>query len=127
MNMNILRKATDAQLIFLRNSGASFKVVLADGEVVVHDPNNLIEPKAKVKGKRSPPRNPGVSRGEPSAYVMPFLKVLEPGQTATIPCKYHIETMRSVVCNHARILWGSKNYMTEFDETRENIVVLRVN
>jgi len=127
MNMNILRKATDAQLTFLRNSGASFKVVLADGEIVVHDPKNLIEPKAKVKGKRSPPRNPGVGHGEPSAYVTPFLKDLEPGQTATIPCKYHIETMRSVACNNARILWGSGNYMTEFDEKRENITVLRVN
>jgi hypothetical protein len=127
MNMNILRKATDAQLIFLRNSGASFKVILADGEVVVHDPNGLIEPKAKPKKKRGEFRNPDVKRGEPTAYALPFMKDLEPGQAATIPCKYHFETMRSVVCNNARIMWGSENYMTEFDEKRENITVLRVN
>ena len=123
--MNMVRKATETQLTFLRNSGASFKIILADGEVVLHDPNNLIEP--KVKRKRGASRNPNASLGEPSAYVMPFLKDIEPGQTVTIPCKYHIETMRSVACNNARILWGSGNYMTEFDEKRENITVLRVN
>jgi hypothetical protein len=125
--MSMLKKATESQIAFLRNSGAFFKIILADGEVVVHDPNNVIEPKAKAKAKRGGPRNPGVSHGEPSAYVMPFMEALEPGQTATIPCKYHYETMRSVVCNNARKLWGSKNYMTEFDEKRENITVLRVN
>ena len=125
--MNLIKKATEAQIAFLRNSGAFFKIILADGEIIVHDPNGFIEPKAKPKVKRGAPRNPGVSHGEPSAYVMPFMKALEPGQTATIPCKYHFETMRSVVCNNARKLWGSKNYLTEFDENRENIIVLRVN
>jgi hypothetical protein len=125
--MSILRKATEAQIAFLRNSGAFFKIVLADGEVVVHDPNGLIEPKAKPKKKRGDLRNPEVKRGEPSAYVMPFMGALEPGQTASIPCKYHFETMRSVVCNNARKLWGSNNYMTEFDDKHENITVLRVN
>ena len=125
--MSMLKKATETQIAFLRNSGASFKIILADGEVVVHDPNNLIEPQAKKKVKRGAPRNPGVGRGEPTEYVMPFMKDLEPGQVATIPCKYHFETMRSVVCNNARIMWGTKNYMTEFDEKRENITILRVN
>jgi hypothetical protein len=125
--MNMIKKATEAQIAFLRNSGAFFKIILADGEIIVHDPNGFIDPKAKPKKKRGELRNPEVKRGEPSAYVMPFIEALEPGQTATIPCKYHFETMRSVVCNNARIMWGSKNYMTEFDEKRENITVLRVN
>ena len=84
--MNMMKKATETQLTFLRNSGASFKIILADGEVVVHDPNNLIEPKARAK--RGGLRNPDVKRGEPTAYVMPFMETLQPGQTATIPCKY---------------------------------------
>ena len=121
--MNLIKKATEAQIAFLRNSGAFFKIILADGEIIVHDPNGFIEPKAK----RGAPRNPDVNRGEPSAYALPFMKDLEPGQVATIPCKYHFETMRSVVCNNARIMWGTKNYMTEFDEKRENITILRVN
>ena len=125
--MSMLKKATETQIAFLRNSGASFKIILADGEVVVHDPNNLIEPQAKKKVKRGAPRNPGVGRGEPTEYVMPFLKALEPGQAVTIPNKYHFNTMRSVVCNHARRLWGSKNYMTEQNPERTEITILRVN
>jgi hypothetical protein len=124
--MSIVRKATEAQIAFLRNSGASFKIILSDGEIVVHDPNGLIDPQKKPI-KRGPSRNPEVQRGEPTSYVTPYMENLEPGQTATIPCKYHFETMRSVVCNNARFLWGSKNYMTEFDEKRKNIIVLRVN
>ena len=125
--MNMMKKATETQLTFLRNSGAFFKIILADGEVVVHDPNGLIEPKAKPKKKRGGPRNPEVKWGEPTAYVMPFMKDLEPGQTAIMPCKYHFETMRSVVCNNARKMWGSGSYITEFDENNKNITVLRVN
>lgn len=125
--MSMLKKATETQIAFLRNSGASFKIILADGEVVVHDPNNLIEPQAKKKVKRGAPRNPGVGRGEPTEYVMPFMKDLEPGQAVTIPNKYHFNTMRSVVCNHARRLWGSKNYMTEQNPERTEITILRVN
>ena len=123
--MNLVRKATESQLAFLRNSGASFKIILNDGEIVVHDPNGLIEPKKVIK--RGGSRNPGVKFGEPSEYAMPFIENLEPGQSATIPCKYHYDTMRSVVCNNARKLWGSGNYLTEFDEKRENITLLRVN
>ena len=123
--MNLVRKATESQLAFLRNSGASFKIILSNGEIVVHDPNGLIEPKKVTK--RGGSRNPGVKFGEPSEYAMPFIENLEPGQAATIPCKYHYDTMRSVVCNNARKLWGSGNYLTEFDEKRENITVLRVN
>lgn len=123
---NLVRKATETQIAFLRNSGASFKIILSDGEIVVHDPNGLIEPQ-KNSRMRGPSRNLNAKFGEPTAYAMPYMENLEPGQTATIPCKYHYETMRSVVCNNARKLWGSKNYLTEFDENRENIIVLRVN
>jgi len=126
--MNMIRKATEAQLTFLRNSGASFKVILADGEIIVHDPNNLIEPKkSEGKGKRGPIRNPEAKRGEPTEYVMPFIKDLEPGQMVTIPNKYHHATMRSVVCNHARRLWGEGSYMTEQSEDRTSTTLLRVN
>jgi hypothetical protein len=123
--MNMIKKATENQLTFLRNSGASFKVILSDGEVIVHDPNNLIDP--DKKRNRGPLRNPGVKMGEPTEYVMPFLKSLEPGQAATIPNKYHPETMRSVVCNHARRLFGSNNYMTEQNPERTEITILRIN
>jgi len=127
--MNIIRKATESQLTFLRNSGASFKVILADGEIVLHDPNGIIEPQAKKKDqhRRGPSRNPDAKAGEPSAYVNQYITPLEPGQTATIPCKYHPETMRSVVCNSGRRLFGSKNYMTEFNADRTEITILRVN
>jgi hypothetical protein len=112
--MSLIKKATEAQLAFLRNSGASFRVILADGEVVVHDPNNLLEPKKPEKlFKRGPKKNPDAERGEPTKYVMPFIKDLEPGQMVCIPNKYHPETMRSVICNHARRLWGDGSYMTE--------------
>lgn len=127
--MNIIRKATESQLTFLRNSGASFKVILADGEVVLHDPNGIIEPQKKTKEKpaRVATRNPEASRGEPSEYVNEYITPLEPGQAATIPCKYHPDTMRSVVCNSGRRLFGSKNYMTEFNADRTEITILRVN
>jgi len=122
-NTNMVRKATETQLTFLRNIGASFKVVLADGEVIVHDPNNLIEPN-KTKN-RGPSRNPGVKFGEPTAYVSPFIQGLEPGQSVDIPHKYHKYTMRSVACNEARRIFGSNNYMTQI--TDSHITVLRVN
>jgi hypothetical protein len=125
--MNIIRKATESQLTFLRNSGASFKVILADGEVVLHDPNGIIEPQKKVKTINVKTRNPEAKRGEPSEYVNEYIAPLEPGQTATIPCKYHPDTMRSVVCNSGRRLFGSKNYMTEFNADRTEITILRVN
>lgn len=123
--MNIIRKATESQLTFLRNSGASFKVILADGEVVLHDPNGIIEP--QQQRKRGSNRNPDAKTGEPSAYVNEYITPLEPGQAATIPCKYHPDTMRSVVCNSGRRLFGSKNYMTEFNADRTEITILRVN
>lgn len=126
--MDILRKATESQLTFLRNSGASFKVVLKDGEVILHDPNGVIEPlSSERKSKRGPPRNKDVALGEPSRYVAPFIKDLQPGQSADIPCKYHYETIRSVVCNNARRLFGTGNYMTEFNADRTVITILRVN
>jgi hypothetical protein len=124
--MNMVRKATDTQLTFLRNSGASFKVILADGETIVHDPNNLLEPKKKPEKKRRNLRNPDVKHGEPSNYVIPFLKALEPGQVVTIPNKYHPDTMRSVVCNHARRMWGEGGYMSEQAEDKNSVIVLRV-
>jgi hypothetical protein len=123
--MNMIKKATDVQLAFLRNIGASFKIILAGGETIVHDPNNLLEPK-KPEGKRGEPRNPGVKHGEPTEYVMPFIKDLEPGQMVTIPNKYHYGTMRSVVCNQARRLWGEGGYMSEQTEDRTATTLLRV-
>jgi hypothetical protein len=123
--MNMMRKATESQITFLRNAGASFKIILADGETIVHDPNKLIEP--EVKHKRNTSRNPDVKTGEPSAYVYPFITPLEPGQSVSIPCKYHPDTMRSVVCNAARRMFGSKNYMTEINPAKTEITVLRVN
>jgi hypothetical protein len=123
--MNMIKKATDVQLAFLRNIGASFKIILADGEIIVHDPNNLIEPK-KSEGKRRELRNPGTKHGEPTEYVMPFIKDLEPGQMVTIPNKYHYGTMRSVVCNQARRLWGEGGYMSEQTEDRTATTLLRV-
>jgi hypothetical protein len=123
----MIKKATDVQLAFLRNIGASFKIILADGEIIVHDPNNLIEPKKpEGKWKRGELRNPGVAHGEPTNYVMPFIKDLEPGQVVTIPNKYHYNTMRSVVCNQARRLWGEGGYMTEQSEDRTATTLLRV-
>jgi len=122
-NANMIRKATETQLTFLRNSGASFKVILSDGEIIVHDPNNLIEPDKKKN--RGPLRNPGVKLGEPTAYVIPFIEALEPGQSVDIPNKYHRDTMRSVACNEARRIFGSKNYMTQMQEN--SVTVLRVN
>jgi hypothetical protein len=125
--MSLIKKATDVQLAFLRNIGASFKIILADGEIIVHDPNNLIDPKKPDgKGKRGEPRNPGVKHGEPTEYVMPLIKDLEPGQMVTIPNKYHYGTMRSVVCNQARRLWGEGGYMTEQTEDRTATTLLRV-
>jgi hypothetical protein len=124
--MSLIKKATESQITFLRNSGASFKIILADGEVVVHDPDGLIEPKGKARKKRGELRNPNVKMGEPTDYVMPFLKALEPGQAVTIPNKYHHDTMRSVVCNHARRMWGSGSYMTEQNPERTEITILRV-
>lgn len=125
--MNMVKKATETQLTFLRNSGASFKVILADGETIVHDPNNLIEPKKPGgKWKRGESRNPGAKHGEPTGYVMQFAKDLEPGQLVTIPNKYHVDTMRSVVGNLARKLWGEGGYMTEQTEDRTATTLLRV-
>jgi hypothetical protein len=125
--MSLIKKATDVHLTFLRNSGASFKVILADGEVIVHDPNNLIDPKKpEGKFKRGESRNPGVKHGEPTKYVMPLIKDLEPGQLVSIPNKYHIDTMRSVVCNHARRLWGEGSYMASISDDKLTISLLRV-
>jgi hypothetical protein len=124
--MSLIKKATDVQLTFLRNSGASFKVILADGEMIVHDPNNLIEPKKAAGTFKRQFRNLGVKRGEPSNYVMPFIKDLEPGQLVSIPAKYHIETMRSVASNCARRLWGEGSYMASVGEDKSTITLLRV-
>jgi len=124
--MTMLRKATETQLTFLRNSGASFKVILADGEVVVHDPNNLIEPK-QAERKRIPTRNPGTKHGEPSAWGMELLKDLQPGQTVEMPHKYHPKTVQSIACNVSRKLWGSDNYMTEQKPGADYVTVLRIN
>jgi hypothetical protein len=125
--MDMMKKATESQLTFLRNSGASFKVILANGEVIVHDPQGLIEPKKKSKHTVKEFRNPGIKHGEPSAYVAPFLESLEPGQMVEIPCKYHPDTMRSVACNYSRVHYGSGNYMTEFNDDKSKIHVLRIN
>jgi hypothetical protein len=124
--MSLIKKATDVHLTFLRNSGASFKVILADGEVIVHDPNNSLEPKKTEHKFKRYSRNPGVKHGEPSSYVMPFLKDLEPGQMVNIPAKYHIDTMRSVACNNARMLWGEGSYMATVGEDKSIITLLRV-
>jgi hypothetical protein len=124
--MSIIRRATETQLTFLRNSGASFKVILADGEVVVHDPNNLIEPKQREK-KRVPTRNPDVKRGEPTAWGMELLKDLQPGQTVNLPHKYHPDTVQSIACNVARRLWGSNNYVSEQKPGADYVTILRIN
>ena len=123
--MSLIRKATETQLTFLRNSGASFKIILSDGEVVVHDPNGIIEPKQREK-KRST-RNPDAKRGEPTAWGLELLKDLQPGQTVDLPHKYHPDTVQSVACNVARRLWGSNNYMSEQKPGNDYTTVLRIN
>lgn len=122
--MDILRKATEAQLTFLRNSGASFIVILKSGEEVTHDPNGIFTPKDNKK-KRGPLRNPDVRIGEPTKYVTQFIETLEPGQMVEIPNKYNPRTMTSVCCNQARRIFGSGNYMTESHPN--HTTVLRVN
>ena len=121
---NMIRKATESQITFLRNSGASFKIILADGEVILHDPNKIIEPKQHKKRQK---RNPDVKTGEPSAWAIEMLKDLQPGQTADMPHKYHPKTVQSIACNIARRLWGSGNYMTEQKPDADYVTVLRIN
>ena len=122
---NMIRKATESQITFLRNSGESFKIILADGEVILHDPNKLIEP--EIKYRRGANRNPDVKMGEPSAWGMELLKDLQPGQTIDMPHKYHPKTVHSIACNISRRLWGSGNYMTEQKPGADYVTVLRIN
>lgn len=122
---NMIRKATESQITFLRNSGASFKIILANGEVILHDPNGVIEP--QQQRKRGANRNPNVKMGEPSAWAMELLKDLQPGQTVDMPHKYHPKTVQSVACNISRKLWGSGNYMTEQKPGADYVTVLRIN
>ena len=120
--MDIMQKAINSQITFLKNINASFKIQLPDGQVFVHDPNHIWD---KPEGKRFK-RNPDVKRGEAKDFVMPFIAAIEPGQSVNIPLKFHVETVRCLVGDYARKVWGKSSHLTQTKPDTGYMTVIRI-
>jgi len=121
--MDIMQKAINSQITFLKNINASFKIQLPDGRVFVHDPNNFFDPEKNLKRHR---KNPGVKLGDIKDFVDPFVAPLEPGQSTDIPLIFNFETIRGLVGYYARKNWGRKSYLTHVKPDGDYITVVRI-
>jgi hypothetical protein len=121
--MDIMEKALNSQITFLKNVNASFKIKLPNGQFFEHDPNNFFAPEKKLKRHR---RNPGIKLGEVTDFVNPLLAPLEPGQYVDIPHKFHVETLRCVVGAYATRTWGKGSYLTQNKPGTDYMTVVRI-
>lgn len=121
--MDIMQKAINSQITFLKNINASFKIQLPDGQVFFHDPNHFFHKPKQLKRQK---RNPEARIGEVTAFVTPLIETLEPGQSVDVPRKFHIETLRCVIGAYAKKTWGAESYLTQNNPNSDSLTVMRL-
>ena len=118
--LNIQKKEIGKLLTLLKGAGASYDILLPNGDRLQH-------------GIVSVPSAAGVStghrykRGETPAYFLPFIKDLKPGQAAEVPFdRFHPPTLTSNIGSHAFAMWGKGNYTVARDNERKVVELLRM-
>jgi hypothetical protein len=111
----------DRLMAALKATGAKYIIVMPDGTTHSQGDLKLAEDKQRKRRKGIFPR------GSISAYYMPYIEGLLPGQLVEIP--YHVyppETIISGVSSRAVDMWGKGSAMTCRNAEKGVVEVLRV-
>ena len=116
----VIRRYVESAAAVFKANGIEFEIHLPTGEVL----GGLPVVEEKKKRKRNVKRPQGVMRD----YLMQFLKDLEVGGVAVVPCLpgASIGEMHSAVTSRAGALWGNKSYVSSRNVTDASIQILRV-
>jgi hypothetical protein len=118
MTTKLQHKAFNQLLEGLRNLGCSYVVIDKDGADYTYG-----DAFKKGAGKKGHKYGFGALR----EYYGPWLKDLEPGGSAEIPCdKFDIVALQAGVASMASDLWGNGSYMTSRNKEKNSLEVLRV-
>jgi hypothetical protein len=116
----VIRRYVESAAAVFKANGIEFEIHLPTGEVL----GGLSVVEEKKKRKRNVNRPQGVMRD----YLMQFLKDLEVGGIAVVPCLpgASIGEMHSAVTSRAGALWGNKSYVSSRNVADASIQILRV-
>lgn len=105
---------------YLSGLRAEYKVILPDGREF----GSLVVVKPPVRAKRQSPTHP---IGTIKAYLMPYLAVMQIGDTVQIPQSvFTLHQLQSGACQYATDLWGDDAVVTQQRPTEGCVEVLRV-
>lgn len=111
----------DRLMAALKATGAKYIIVMPDGTTHSQGDLKLVEEKQR-KRRKSP-----FPRGAISAYYMPYIEGMLPGQLVEIPYDtFPPETIISGVSSRAVDMWGRGSTMTCRNTDKKVIEVLRV-
>ena len=114
----------ERSLAALRATGAKFIIVMPDGTTHSQGDLKLVDPENE-KSRRK--RNFQHPHGAISAYYLPLIKDMQPGQIVEVPYdKFSPEILVSGISSRAGIMWGRNSTVTARNPTKQVVEVLRV-
>ena len=112
----------ERSLAALKATGAKFIIVMPDGTTHSQGDLKLAEPE-----KQRRRRNSAHPHGAITAYYMPYIKEVLPGQMAEIPFgEFDPKTIVSGVSSRAVDMWGKRSAITAQNVDKKVVEVLRV-
>lgn len=116
---SLRQKALNNLLTGLKNLGCSY--VIVDNEGTTHTHGDAL--KKKGHAKKGSRYGFGVLRD----YYGPWIKDLQPGDSAEIPCdKFDVIAVQAGVANMASDMWGSGSFMTSRNKEKNSLEVIRI-
>ena len=114
----------ERSLAALKATGAKFIIVMPDGTTHSQGDLKLAEPE---KGKPKRKRGAEHPIGAISAYYLPLIQNMQPGQLVEVPYdKFRPEVLVSGISSRAVGMWGKNSAVTARNPEKKVIEVLRV-
>lgn len=107
----------------LKAAGCSMKVLMPDGEVLIHDPHNALDGR---KRHRDP--NTTYAYGDLKKHYGPHLENLKVGDVATVPYTDELpyDKLQASMTAYMSTTWGKGTYATVTNKDTKCIEVLRL-
>ena len=117
----VIKHTVDQALKKLKISGCAYKVMLSDGTVFEH--------KAEMfDARRRKNTDKPYKHGAIKEYYEPYIKDLDVGGVASIPCTevFDFPTIQGSLTAHLSQRWGAGNYTTFSNKTANTLEVMRL-
>lgn len=107
----------------LKVTGSIFKIILPNGETVVHDPDELLS-----KRKHNPDPNRPYAHGDLCKRYKPLIENMKPGDVACVPYDdlHPAEKLQSSMTAWMSSTWGKQTYQSITNKDTGHIEVLRL-